>query len=169
MSAVVEDLAARSHVFGPACAVAIDLRWRGLQPGDRVVLAVGSADVALVLFHAVLLAGCVAVPIDARTTCDDALHVLADAAPRLVYLDASTVVGVARAAEIRCVATELVGNLALRPVATCAPVQRDEGDLAALVYRSGRAGRPTALTHRCLSSGADLAGLAAPARVLVNS
>ena len=96
----------------------------GLQPGERVAVQAPKTPEAVMLYLAVLMAGGVYLPLNTAYTGHEVRYFLDDAAPQLFVTDA---VALAREAE------------GAKPLAK--PVERADGDLAAIVYTSGTTGR----------------------------
>lgn len=73
----------RSLTYAELLALARDgqseLRERGVQPGDRVAIALPAGVAFAGALHATLLAGAVAVPVDLRLRGEEREHVVADA------------------------------------------------------------------------------------------
>jgi long-chain acyl-CoA synthetase len=70
-----------------ALAVAADLRERGLNKGDRVALVMRNLPEWPVVFMGVLLAGAIAVPLNARWTATELAYAILDSGARLVFAD----------------------------------------------------------------------------------
>jgi long-chain acyl-CoA synthetase len=123
-----------------AAGVAGGLVRRGVAPGDRVVIVEGN-DVDFVrAYLGALWAGGVAVPLNPLAPAAELEAEVADVEPTVV-------VGAGRGASVLARA-EPVGSVADgEPLA--AEVERDDSDLAVLLFTSGTAGAPRAamLTH----------------------
>lgn len=89
--ALIDDAGTTTYgeLWDTACAIAADLRWRGLQPGEPVALLLppSSAYVAIVL--GVMLAGGVAAPVNTRLSTTEVAEYLARLRPALVWSDAA--------------------------------------------------------------------------------
>lgn len=136
----------------------------GLQPGDRVAIALGNTLAFPETYFGVLRAGLVAVPVNPGSTAAELQHLLGDsgAALAVAHSGVATVVAGMRDTlpQLRHVAVAegagpddvpRFGDL----VAAAAPVPASAGsgeDLAALIYTSGTSGRPRGamLSHRAL-------------------
>jgi long-chain acyl-CoA synthetase len=70
-----------------ALAVAHDLRERGLNKGDRVALVMRNLPEWPVVFMGALLAGAIAVPLNARWTAAELAYALLDSGARFVFAD----------------------------------------------------------------------------------
>jgi long-chain acyl-CoA synthetase len=132
----------------------------GLQPGDRVVVSMANCPEVSIAYHALWRAGLVATPAMFLLPTEDLRHVLADSGARAVittpeFLD-KVLTAAAGAPELRHVlCTEapdetLAGPAGPGSVTTlgeleqAAPaeiVDRDDDDLAALLYTGGTTGR----------------------------
>lgn len=64
-----------AELIGKACGMQLELRRRGLQPGDRVMLWGASGAAWAIAFYGCLLAGAVVVPLDAAFSADLAARV----------------------------------------------------------------------------------------------
>jgi long-chain acyl-CoA synthetase len=117
----------------------------GVDPGDRVVVLMENSPDVGVAYHAIWRAGGVVTPAVFLLTREELERLIRDAEPALV-LTTETFANTARAAagDVRVVAhvAELEGDGS--PI-----VERDESDLAALVYTGGTTGRAKGvmLTH----------------------
>jgi long-chain acyl-CoA synthetase len=117
----------------------------GIQPGDRVVVVMENSPDVGVAYHAIWRAGGVVTPAVFLLTREELERLIRDASPSLV-VTSELFADTARAAagEVRVVAdlAELEGDAS--PI-----VERDESDLAALVYTGGTTGRAKGvmLTH----------------------
>jgi len=126
----------------------------GLQPGERVALAMRNCPQYLELLFAAWHAGLTAVPINAKLHPREFEYILDHSGSRLCFASAELVDGIAGVAApdlgIVCVDDAAYDRLATgRPIAIadCAP-----HDVAWLFYTSGTTGRPKGamLTHRNL-------------------
>jgi long-chain acyl-CoA synthetase len=70
-----------------ALAVAHDLRERGLNKGDRVALVMRNLPEWPVVFMGALLAGAIAVPLNARWTATELAYAILDSGARFVFAD----------------------------------------------------------------------------------
>ncbi|MFL6028544.1 MAG: class I adenylate-forming enzyme family protein [Gaiellaceae bacterium] len=117
----------------------------GIEPGDRVVVLMENSPEVGVAYHAIWRAGGVVTPAVFLLTRDELERLIRDAEPALV-LTSEMFADTARAAagDVRVVAdlAELEGDAS--PF-----VERDESDLAALVYTGGTTGhaKGVMLTH----------------------
>lgn len=133
------------------------LHAAGVTPGDRVLCQIAKSPDALVLYLATVVAGGVFVPLNTAYTPAELDYFLEDAEPALLILDDTT--QAARAvAEARGVTVASPSDLVRSTGAPLqAPVTRETGDLAAILYTSGTTGRSKGamLTHGNLISNAQ--------------
>ncbi len=148
------------------------MRERGVAPGDRVAVQVEKSPRALVLYLACLRAGAVYLPLNPAYPEREVDYFLGDAEPRLVVARPESAAGAAGLCERHGIGEPLTlgtgedgpgggGTLieASRPMPDAFPtVEREPGDLAALLYTSGTTGRPKGamLTHANLFSNAEV-------------
>jgi long-chain acyl-CoA synthetase len=133
-------------------ALSAQLVGRGVEPGDRIVVASGNDEEFVTAYLAILHCGGIAVPLNPSAPPAELARELAAVAPRLA-LGAGSACPMLSAAGATVVTIELdeppsaVGT----PVAA---VDRDEGDVAVLLFTSGTAGAPKAamLTHGNLAA-----------------
>ncbi|MEK9526064.1 MAG: AMP-binding protein, partial [Acidimicrobiaceae bacterium] len=133
-------------------AVLIDA---GAQPGDRVLVQVEKSPEAVALYLACLWAGAVHVPLNPAFTTDERRYFIDDAEPAVIVVDPS----VAEEPTWLTLDPDGAGSLTRRATAVAPvtePVERSDGDLAAILYTSGTTGRPkgAALTHEGLRANA---------------
>ena len=153
-----------------ADAVALALRERGVSAGDRVALMSPNRADWIVANLGILFAGAVTVPIYATQALDEVGFILADAAARLLFVDAPATGDRIRAAGIAVDtiafdgARDDAGTLAaliargreLQASGALPGAERGPEDLAVLIYTSGTTGTPKGvmLTHGNLTSNA---------------
>lgn len=137
----------------------------GVAPGDRVAVQVDKSPEAILLYLATLRVGAVYLPLNTGYTGDETRYFLGDAEPAL-FVCRPVAVEEARtiAAETGCPAVQTLGTAAdgslMEAAETATPhddiVERDDNDLAAILYTSGTTGRSKGamLTHRNLGSNA---------------
>ena len=147
-----------------AARIAAVLADRGLVPGDRVAVQVAKSPDALALYAACVRGGFVFLPLNTAYTPAELDYFVSDAEAALLVCDPGTVETlrpVAEGAGCRIAALEsLVAEAAGTGPAPVA--DRDEGDLAAILYTSGTTGRSKGamLSHANLASNAEaLAGV----------
>ncbi len=155
----IDDLAARyAHVL-QAC---------GAKAGDRVLTQVDKCIEAVALYLACLRAGTVHVPLNPAFTTEELTYFISDAEPAVVVVDPKTDVSGAVAGNGPLVFTLAAGGWGTLPAladetntrtvtaADSEIVERQDNDLAALLYTSGTTGRPkgAALSHANLRHNA---------------
>jgi long-chain acyl-CoA synthetase len=126
----------------------------GLKPGERVVVCMANCPEVSIVYHALWRAGLVATPATFLLSDADLRHVLADSGARACvttpeFLDKVRTAGSGLPGLRHLVCTEDAGDvgetlLSLGELAASAPgeiVDRDEDDLAALLYTGGTTGR----------------------------
>ncbi|HEU4492439.1 MAG TPA: AMP-binding protein [Jiangellales bacterium] len=167
-----------SELDSTADSVAAGLRARGLGPGDRVALALGTTIEFVETYLGTLRAGCVAVPVNTGLTAGEVARVLADSGSRLIVAGGPALTAVRQAISgpagaLTDAPPERTGAEVPGLVVTGAPVLPGESpyesltgaegeaqeepaaggeDLATLLYTSGTSGHPRAamLSHRAL-------------------
>jgi long-chain acyl-CoA synthetase len=120
------------------------------DPGDRVVIVLGTSVDFVVTYFGVLRSGRIAVPLNPGYTADELEFAITDSAAGLVVAGDTARSGL-RLSEPRCVPPQFAagGDAELPPVAGV--------DLAVLLYTSGTSGRPKGamLTHAALAANHD--------------
>ena len=143
------------------------MRERGVEPGDRVAVQVEKSPRALILYLACLRVGAVYLPLNPAYPERELDYFLGDAEPRLVVSRPESVNGV-----VGLCGRHGIGELltlgagedgTLVEESRSMPdrfdtVEREPGDLAALLYTSGTTGKPKGamLTHANLYSNAQV-------------
>jgi acyl-CoA synthetase (AMP-forming)/AMP-acid ligase II len=137
------------------------LRARAVQPGDRVAWQIGNRRGldAIRLYHAVLWAGAVNVPVNTRLAAPEIADLLRRSACRLLIADP----GAAEPASDALGSTALVSldDLAAASAGTAglaAPAARADQDIAAILFTSGTTGRAKGVVHTHGSSLAAAIG-----------
>ena len=151
------DFAAR------AARMASVLTGRGLSPGDRVAVQVAKSPDALVLYAACVRGGFVFLPLNTAYTPSELDYFVSDAEAALLVCDPGAPdklrpVAEGAGARIATLADLAAGAESADPAPV---VDRDSGDLAAILYTSGTTGRSKGamLSHANLASNAEaLAG-----------
>jgi long-chain acyl-CoA synthetase len=151
--------------------------FAGLEPGDRVAIAVGNVPDFPVAFFGALRAGLVAVPVNPAYTGRELRHVLTDSGAAVVVASSAVLdtIGDQLPATVRrTYPTESDPFAAAEPPADPAPpaaaaaeaaTPRGGDDLAVLIYTSGTEGAPKGamLSHRALLANHEqLAALEPP-------
>ena len=143
------------------------MRERGVEAGDRVAVQVEKSPRALVLYLACLRAGAVYLPLNPAYPERELDYFLGDAEPRMVVVRPGSLHGLTGLCERHGIGEPLTlgtddeGTLieASRSMPdTFDTVEREPGDLAALLYTSGTTGKPKGamLTHANLHSNAKV-------------
>lgn len=129
--------------------IAALLRERGLRPGDRVTVQVAKSPEAVWLYLACLRGGFVFHPLNEAYQPAELAFLLQDATPTLAVCDPGREALFRELApagcQVLCLAADGSGSLmeeAARHDPDTGVVQRQSGDLAALLYTSGTTGRP---------------------------
>jgi long-chain acyl-CoA synthetase len=134
--------------------VALRLCAEGIRPGDRVALMVPNVPEFVAAYYGILRAGAIVVPLDVDLKRDEVRAALADAGAALLiawrnllrWSDESTWL----------VAPGSFFDDGAPTAEPGAPVDRDAGDTAVIVYTAGTTGEPKGaeLTHENLTSNA---------------
>lgn len=168
-SAFIVTPEGRDFTYADALATSAQLAGAlialGVKPGDRVAVQVDKSPEAILLYLACLRMGGVYLPLNTGYTASEIGYFLGDAEPALFVCQPESFEDARKiAADTNCpeVATLGVkGDGSLMEAATRAEPfdeieQRDEADLAAILYTSGTTGRSKGamLTHKNLGSNA---------------
>lgn len=140
-----------------AGALSRHLRDSGVGPGDRVLITAENRPEWCASYLGVLMAGGVAVPVDARATPDEMKNIISDSGTRMVIHTKATLASVREA-----IGGLPVGALDLDEFSFNGapshpgPDDMKEDDIASLIYTSGTTGAPKAvmLSHGNLLSDA---------------
>lgn len=110
----------------------------GVQPGDRVVVMMATSPEVPVVYQALWSAGAVVTPVVFLVGAEELRHILADSGATAVVTSPELLDTVTAAAgDLRV----FVGTAELEQAGEHGPVERDDGDLAALMYTGGTTGR----------------------------
>jgi long-chain acyl-CoA synthetase len=144
-----------------ACALAADLRRRGLRKGDRIAVMVPNCCELAVLYFACIYLGAVIVPINPALSKGEAEFIQANCGPALVVASTSCAAAVRNlyhdAVVLRTANEEIkdsdeAGQIKLSALSDgrdFVPLEHaDSEDLAVLMYTSGTSARPKGLAHR---------------------
>ena len=154
------DLRARSAQYANAL---LDL---GIEPGERVLVQVDKSPEFIYLYLGCLRAGAIFLPLNTAYTLAEVEYFISDAGPRVVVCSPTTLatmLPLARRLGVAHVVTlgagVPAGSLAERASACdtlCFDVQREDADVAAILYTSGTTGRSKGamLTHGNLAANA---------------
>ncbi|MFK5997418.1 MAG: malonyl-CoA synthase [Rhodobacterales bacterium] len=121
----------------------------GLQPGDRVAVQVFKSPEAVALYAACVQAGLILLPLNTAYTADELSYFIKDSEAALIVCDGARkemISGIAAqlGSKVETLNADGSGSLmekAANMAATFATVDRDDTDLAALLYTSGTTGR----------------------------
>lgn len=148
------DVETRSAAFANA------LVSLGVKVGDRVAVQAEKSIDMLMLYLGSLRAGAVFLPLNTAYTAGELDYFMRDAEPALFVCDPDALGSIeplARAAGVPHVASmPALAERALAQPATFATIERDDDDLAAILYTSGTTGRSKGamLSHDNLGSNA---------------
>ena len=125
---------------------------RGLEPGDRVAVAMPNGIDGVVVYYALAKAGLVRVPLNTRETPHEHAYKIDDSQARaLVHAGDPPA-----ATEIQISAEELPGLIAAAPAGPC-DVRRDPDAPFRLAYTGGTTGKPKAVVLTTRSELAEVA------------
>jgi acyl-CoA synthetase (AMP-forming)/AMP-acid ligase II len=125
---------------------------RGLEPGDRVAVAMPNGIDGVVVYYALAKAGLVRVPLNTRETPHEHAYKIDDSQARaLVHAGDPPA-----ATEIQISAGELPGLIAAAPAGPC-DVRRDPDAPFRLAYTGGTTGKPKAVVLTTRSELAEVA------------
>jgi len=137
------------------------LTHAGVEPGDRVVMALPNVPEFAAAYFGILRAGAVVVPLSTESTRTEIAAIVADAQARcvLAWRDLAWVAGrrpLGSAAVVMSVAPGSFYDIAAAAPVVGPLVARSAGDTAAILYTSGSAGEPKGveLTHANLAANA---------------
>ncbi len=136
----------------------------GVRTGDRVAVQVEKSPEMVLLYLACLRVGAIFLPLNTAYTLAELDYFIGNAEPALVVATPAAAAGIAGVAEPRGARVVTLGtagdgtlmDLAAGEDEAFATVERDEDDLAAILYTSGTTGRSKGamLSHRNLASNA---------------
>ncbi len=142
---------------------------RGVKPGDRVAAQTEKSVPGLVLYLATVRAGAVYLPLNTAYTLNELDYFITDAEPSLVVCDPSKARGASpplrprSARKVETLGADGKGSLtdaAAKEKPDFSTVERENEDLAAILYTSGTTGRSKGamLSHDNLASNSLSAG-----------
>ncbi len=138
------------RLAGLVRAAAVELAAGGVGPGDRVAIALPNATPFVASFFGALLLGAVAVPVNVLLRPREIEERLAVASPAALVVDAERAAALGPLAEAGGIAVVIpAAGLELGPAEGPAPVERDPGDPAVILFTSGTSGvsKGAVLTH----------------------
>ena len=141
------------------------LRARGICAGDRVAVQAAKTPQALAVYGATVAVGAVFLPLNTAYTAAEVDYFVGDAAPTLLLVDparAETLAPIAAAHGAKLLTLDANGHGTFRDLCDAQSglfdvEDRDNDDIAALLYTSGTTGRSKGamLTHANLLSNAE--------------
>lgn len=149
-----------SELCRAAAAVAGDLQYRGVRPGDRVGIVMPNVPAFPVVFYGALMAGAIAVPLNPMLTERELRYYIDDSGMSLIYGLSSgrAVAQAAQGMKIPVLLAEESGPLYkdLLGAPLPEPTMVASSDTAVLLYTSGTTGNPKGaeLTHANMSTNA---------------
>ncbi len=172
--AIVDDAGATTYaeLWGRSCAFARYLATEGLQPGDRVALVLESTADFVAAYYGTLMAGGIAVSLNAAAKARDLGIWLGHSEPRWLVQQAGNAEADGAWAGLRDKPHRILrggaesggpadavalADILRRPVGVCAAPPVREGDAASILYTSGTTGRPkgVVLSHGNLASNVE--------------
>jgi long-chain acyl-CoA synthetase len=138
--------------------LATGLRAAGVQPGDRVVVLTMNTPEVGIVYNACWRAGAVVTPVMFLISPPELRHILTDCAPALVLITPELKALLDSASEGLELKVGVIGEDSYAELESAEPAgitDRDDDDLAALLYTGGTTGRSKGvmLTHRGLWFG----------------
>jgi long-chain acyl-CoA synthetase len=136
------------RLLNEASHFAADAARRGVEPGDRVAIIVGSWPEHVACWYGTLLAGAVVVDINILLGDEEWKGILDDAQPALVVCEPTFEVRLRSIGVIDTLAPLTVRAAGLGPGAARAhPEARSADDIAIIAYTSGTTGLPKGVVH----------------------
>jgi long-chain acyl-CoA synthetase len=145
-----------SEFLGKTRAISAHLIQSGVKKGDRVAIISENRYQWCASYIAIVMAGCVAVPIDAQLGAFEVRNLLADSGTVLVFHSAKTASNIEDAVRRINFDSPEFGDIC-GTVSSGRFPEVTEGELASIVYTSGTTGIPKGvmLTHRNFCSDAE--------------
>lgn len=159
-----------SEAYSKMASIAKMLQGLGVKPGDRIAVQIAKSPASLFIYGATVMAGAVFLPLNTAYTRQELSYFLTDATPAVFFGDsakADLLRGLAEDVSARFFSVSATGEFDTEfpmnaGVDTSTeidfePVEREEGDLAAILYTSGTTGKSKGamLTHLNLVSNAQ--------------
>ncbi|MFZ0770732.1 MAG: class I adenylate-forming enzyme family protein [Candidatus Sulfotelmatobacter sp.] len=183
---LVDAVTGREITYGEfhrqACALAAELRARGLRKGDRIGVMLPNCCELAVLYFACIYLGAVIVPINPALSEGEVQFILASCKPALVVANVSNVesVGEFHAKVLTLVtANESISDAngpgkitidVLEETKTFVPLETADGeDLVVIMYTSGTSAKPKGLAHKLGRMFRNAAALASAQGIDENS
>lgn len=156
-SAVGKEQWTYGDVYRHARRCAAFLQQQGLRKGDRIVLWAANQPQWVTVFYGAMLAGCIVVPLDVRSTADFVRKIEERSGASLMVADGSLVRSLTGEHVPTVVIEEIDALLPADDLFVAVDVQPD--DYAELVFTSGTTGTPKGviLTHGNILSDAEAA------------
>lgn len=162
---LVEAASSREITYGEfhrqACALAAELRERGLRKGDRIAVMLPNCCELAVLYFACIYLGAVIVPVNPALSKSDVQFILASCKPALLVGSASCaeIITGLHANVLKLVTAQEAGTSAngsgqisipaLAGESQFTPLEAaGEEDLVVIMYTSGTSARPKGLAHK---------------------
>jgi acyl-coenzyme A synthetase/AMP-(fatty) acid ligase len=162
---LVDAITSREITYGEfhrqACALAAELRRRGLRKGDRVGVMIPNSCELAVLYFACIYLGAVIVPINPALSKNEVQYILASCKPALVVASASCADSIKdfHANVLRLVTAHEAARVSngldqikidtLADTSDFVPLENASGeDLVVIMYTSGTSAKPKGLAHK---------------------
>ncbi|MFZ1010450.1 MAG: AMP-binding protein, partial [Candidatus Sulfotelmatobacter sp.] len=162
---LVDAVTSREITYGDfhrqACALAAELRRRGIQKGDRVAVMVPNCCELAIFYFACIYLGAVIVPINPALSKSEVQFILASCKPALVVAGVASVVAIkivhanvlqlvtASDAKLDPRALDQLKIDSLDDASDFVPLETADGeDLVVVMYTSGTSAKPKGLAHK---------------------
>ncbi len=150
-----------TELLANAAAYSAALRSSGVRPGDRVTVQLDKCIEGVWLYLAVLRAGAIYMPLNSGYTDAEIEYFVTDAEPTLIVVEPSRLGAVSALVSKARVAARVTTLVSLeaqsRNDEPTEPAERNDNDIAAILYTSGTTGRSKGamISHRNLASNAS--------------
>ncbi len=149
-----------TELLAKSAAYAAALKSSGVRPGDRVTVQLEKSIEGVWLYLAVLHVGAIYMPLNSGYTDAEIDYFVTDAEPTLIFVEPSRLQAVSELVQRTPVAARVTTLASLE--AHCQtrelvePVERNDDDIAAILYTSGTTGRSKGamISHGNLASNA---------------